>query len=195
MAKVVDDPLYVGADSVALLSIDNSFGAGLADAQREARTPRSSLKFGTTRRRSRSTTRLRTCSDERCRHLHRSLRAGAGHPRCIQPIGVRCSVGVVCRAVGRGLPSTSTAPRTARPRCRGRTRCIGRTRPPTPRRPAAVPRPLVHARVLTACAAERPVKPRPASPRPFGRLPAGLDTLSPSATSTGFGPSSTPAAN
>ncbi|MDS0253185.1 ABC transporter substrate-binding protein [Haloarcula argentinensis] len=36
MAKVVDDPLYIDADSVALLSIDNSFGAGLADAQREA---------------------------------------------------------------------------------------------------------------------------------------------------------------
>ncbi|WP_372478882.1 ABC transporter substrate-binding protein [Halomicrobium sp. HM KBTZ05] len=34
MAKVVDDSLYVGADSVALLSIDNSFGAGLAEAQR-----------------------------------------------------------------------------------------------------------------------------------------------------------------
>jgi len=36
MAKVVDDPLYIDADSVALLSIDNSFGAGLAEAQREA---------------------------------------------------------------------------------------------------------------------------------------------------------------
>jgi len=35
MAKVVDDPLYLGADSVALLSIDNSFGAGLAAAQTE----------------------------------------------------------------------------------------------------------------------------------------------------------------
>ncbi|ACV48533.1 MULTISPECIES: ABC transporter substrate-binding protein [Halomicrobium] len=34
MAKVVDDSLYIGADSVALLSIDNSFGAGLAEAQR-----------------------------------------------------------------------------------------------------------------------------------------------------------------
>lgn len=34
MAKVVDSPRYVGADSVALLSIDNSFGAGLAEAQR-----------------------------------------------------------------------------------------------------------------------------------------------------------------
>jgi len=35
MAKVVDDPLYIGAESVALLSIDNSFGAGLAQAQTE----------------------------------------------------------------------------------------------------------------------------------------------------------------
>ncbi|WP_136687606.1 ABC transporter substrate-binding protein [Halorhabdus amylolytica] len=30
MAKVVDSPLFIDADSVALLSIDNSFGAGLA---------------------------------------------------------------------------------------------------------------------------------------------------------------------
>jgi len=36
MAKALDDPMHVGADSVALLSIDNSFGAGLAEAQKEA---------------------------------------------------------------------------------------------------------------------------------------------------------------
>jgi ABC-type branched-subunit amino acid transport system substrate-binding protein len=36
MAKALNDPMHVGADSVALLSIDNSFGAGLAEAQKEA---------------------------------------------------------------------------------------------------------------------------------------------------------------
>jgi len=36
MAKALDDPMHVGADSVALLSIDNSFGAGLAEAQTES---------------------------------------------------------------------------------------------------------------------------------------------------------------
>lgn len=35
MAKALDDPMHVGADSVALLSIDNSFGAGLAEALRD----------------------------------------------------------------------------------------------------------------------------------------------------------------
>ncbi len=85
MATVVDDPLYVGADSVALLSIDNSFGAGLADAQRERWTPRSSLIFDTTRRRSRSTTRLRTCSSVPDAVTFTSVSGRAGHPRCIQP--------------------------------------------------------------------------------------------------------------
>ena len=34
MAKILDSPQYIGADSVGLLSLDNSFGAGLAEAQR-----------------------------------------------------------------------------------------------------------------------------------------------------------------
>ncbi|QGN07270.1 amino acid ABC transporter substrate-binding protein [Halorhabdus sp. CBA1104] len=36
MAKVVDSPLYIDASSVALLSIDNSFGSGLAGSLQDA---------------------------------------------------------------------------------------------------------------------------------------------------------------